>query len=305
MCKFLYKLLAFIISFSHAVTLYGQTALYRAYEKLSESELDDSKWLFAGRAVFEGLDAELSIDGEVYWEKINQSGEFFRIKNDSIYWKGFNNGRRLGCLTANPVLIYSSSSANSSPIRYEVKGTLDATFEIMQTGTIEWKDVARGAVVFSQGDTIKDVRLSRMVRTVEMEDEEGLMTDTIVSYRWFSPNSELPIAIQTDEYLYVADENYIAEILDKNVEKSDQDRINDTLGNAEIELDGSSVTIKLPETLSIEAYIMDMAGNIYVSVSGTDESFSLSTEGLLPNTYVITIIAVDVPDCVRKILLTI
>ena len=121
MRKFLYKLLAIIILFSHAVTLHGQTALYRAYEKLSESELDDSKWLFAGRAVYEGLDAELSIDGEVYWEKINQSGEFFRIKNDSIYWKGFNNGRRLGCLTANPVLIYSSSSANSSPIRYAEK----------------------------------------------------------------------------------------------------------------------------------------------------------------------------------------
>ena len=185
-----------------------------------------------------------------------------------------------------------------------MKGTLDATFEIMQTGTIEWKDVARGAVVFSQGDTIKDVRLSRMVRTVEMEDEEGLMTDTIVSYRWFSPNSELPIAIQTDEYLYVAGENYIAEILDKNVEKSDQDRINDTLGNAEIELDGSSVTIKLPGTLSIEAYIMDMAGNIYVSVSGTGDTFSLSTEGLSPNTYVITIIAVEAPECMRKILLT-
>lgn len=293
-----FAMLAFIVP-GRYLCAYGLDEV--RYNGFKGVNVDASTWLFCGLEEVDAKDVRAGFDSSVYRESVGDVTDFFKIRNDSIVWSGYNVGRRLGIVAECPASVCAGSENNSSFTEYVATGILDGAFEIVENGTFEYKILKSGNVIIAPSDTLKNVVLSQTVQQKIYPATDSIPADTvsIETYRWNLPNSVVPIAIQRDGVLYVTSNTDIAmeDDFDNDV---DAEHLKAILSSANIEVGDGQVCISLTESMSVNVYIMDGAGNIYSSTESEASTFSLDISGLTHNVYILSIVSRDYPEVVHK-----
>lgn len=284
-----------------------------AYRGLDGNEISSDFWQLAGRAGIDGCSGKIYFDGELYSETLGQRSDYFVTEGDSLAWTGYSEGRSLGILLDSPLRLRPLRVDNSgvsgpegdTPKRYTARGRLNVDALFGASGQAGFSVVRDGRAMAAAGDT-----LDRIVLTVQTDDytvrsestSESDTTDRTV-YRWFVSGSEIPVAVQSEGILYLN-----ASVTDEAQEednggRDEAERVKSLIDRAVIDRNGTTVTVTLPEELSLHIYVMDLPGNIYASTEGVADSYTLDISGLQHNTYFISIVSAE-SEYTRRILLT-
>lgn len=286
---------------------------WNAYRGLDGNEISSDFWQLAGRAEIDGCSGQIYYDGELYSETLGQRSDYFVTEGDSLAWTGYSEGRSLGILLDSPLRLRPLRVDNSgvsgpegdTPKRYTARGRLNVDALLGASGQAGFSVVRDGRAMAAAGDT-----LDRIVLTVQTDDytvrsestSESDTTDRTV-YRWFVSGSEIPVAVQSEGILYLN-----ASVTDEAQEednggRDEAERVKSLIDRAVIDRNGTTVTVTLPEELSLHIYVMDLPGNIYASTEGVADSYTLDISGLQHNTYFISIVSAE-SEYTRRILLT-
>lgn len=273
--------------------------VYHSVQGLSSQELDASVWILGGRSDIEGKTAKVEFDGRIYRETVDDVTDFFTSRNDSVFWTGYNVGRRIGFVADNPILMDAGRSD------YSATGKLDGAFPLTESGYFEIQQPRLGNALVSASDTIKNVRLLKTIQTRIFPETDSIPADTVIieTLRWHLPNAALPFAIQRDGVLYVAsDANNENDNIDNGNDTDAAEHVKAIISSASVEVNDSQVNVRLPEPLPVSVYVMDRIGNIYASVTGEDSVFTLDVSGLPHNVYIIDIVSQEFPEVSYKLI---
>lgn len=259
-------------------------------------ELDGDVWVMCGRAGIDGKGAEVKRVGEIYRERVAGRCDYFLMRQDSLFWSGYSIGRRVGLLADKPVFVADLRSDDTFNCNYTASGRIDVSNSISESGSMEWRTVARGMAIVAPGDTVDNVTLTRHIVKSSASDSIREV------YRWYASGSAEPLAIQNGGILYF--DNYGSEFDDDDSSVSEFERIRGIIDAAELKREGGIVTLTCAGELSLSIYIMDEAGNIYRSTKGFVSEFSLDISGLAARNYIVSIVAEPGAWYTRKIYLS-
>ncbi len=299
-----------------AETAAAQTAeqiKFVAFQGLDENELQSGVWQLCGRPEISSLSGTAYYDGRLYSENIGRRSDYYVNTDDSLAWTGYSEGRSLGMLIDTPFALRplkigldATNSKAENIKQYLASGALDVGTKLSENGTSSFAGVRRGNVIITPGDTLSDVILTRHTDNYIIQSDLTAEADTAsrVVYRWFAKGSAIPLAIQYEDILYasVSDCGEL-ESEDKN-SPEEVDRIRTVIDKATIIREGNTLTVALPEELSLHIYIMDIPGNLYGSASGVADRYMLDITDLLHNSYIVSIVS-DECGYTRRILLTV
>lgn len=272
------------------------------YRGLGTDELDCNVWHFSGREGIDGENARMRVTSRSCSETLAFRTDHYVFSNDSVLWTGYNVGRRIGVLVDKPCLVYSQAHFPSDGVSsiYNGVGRIDVSSIIEERGRVSVHFMGRGKAVISDGDTIANAVLMRQECRWMNDSTTGDEHERIV-YRWYAPGSVVPFAIQENGNLYV---DTATKVVDASENDVNQDVIRNTIDNAVVVVDGDGVTISLDFRLNLSVYVMDTAGNVYLSTGGNAKEFALNTSGLSPRQYLIVLSSDYEDKYVRKVLFT-
>ena len=271
---------------------------------LDASELNESKWLLAGRAELTQEPAVIINFGSAIFESLPDRNDYFVIYNDSLVWTGYSVDINLGFLAEPPLTLSDSrfSLSSRSPLPYLCRGKLDVNTHIRELGDYEFIVIRDGMAIVSPTDTLHNICLTRQIfnhRTI-IGDSVNVDMPDIETFRWYKSGELTPIAVQRNGKLFF-NESIVESALKTGVdEKSSVEHIKEIIDNVEIVQQPNSITILLPESINLTAFLMDEAGNIYGVTSGVDHTFSINLNGLPSNRYILSLVAEPEALYVRK-----
>lgn len=295
---------AIIISYLRAAS--AEAREMKGYVGLDQGELGKNEWVLCGRAELDGRCADVSISDSAYIERLPDREDFFIIRKDRLLWTGYHIGRRLGVLADNPVYVFGSKdfTVDSTSVAFHSIGRLDVNSVIEEQGNLKWNVEGYGRLLISPSDTLRNVILTRQVVQSRMIIADSVAElEQRVIYRWYDTHSIEPVAIQCNDELFVdvdLVECLSADECDGGNENPE--RIQRIIDSATVEYDDAKVVVRTEEPINLNVYIMDVAGNIYVSASGLSDRFELLTTDLPLNQYIISIVSDSNPLYTRKIL---
>lgn len=321
---------------------YGAGRLDLPVEKtpFDDKALAGALWDASARStVDEGLrwHVQIAPDGFVT-EYIDASAEHYLMRGDSMIFRGYTRGHKLGALvddTCATALRFPLVVADSVTTVYSLRGDLEGVERFRERGMLRAGALRRGRFVFAPGDTLDAVmvRENRSYTTFVAPDSVGHpSSDEFV--RWYAVGCEIPFAVQLmrrddrTPRLFVGDWNEASELAaeaaegrgmrqgnyggyyddgaDGNPGTADEAARRGVLEGASIVHGTGELTVTLGQLPGIEAevYIVDVPGNIYGrSVKALDApstAFTVPTSSLSAGRYMIVIIVGGEPQLIEK-----
>ena len=264
------------------------------FSGLDDEALNSNVWDMSGRTLLQAnMGKQTFAEDGRYVETLGYRSDCFFISGDSMFWTGYNVGRRLGMLIDNPVLLcFNALSDPEKAVDYNAKGQLDVSSSLRARGVTISKNLGQGLSIPSPGDTIRNVVLTLQTDFLITTSETTLESDTLYRkvYRWYCADSKIPFAIQEEDRLYLPSSELLEQIK-PSISATDVNNNDVTIiDNAVIHIEGSSVYVNLTDEIALNIYVMDVSGNIYRATEGTERSYSIDVSGLPHGSYVVSLV---------------
>ena len=315
-----------------------------AVAPLNGDILENAEWDFSHcRLVDDGARTSVRVYGDSLMSEIFDGRRFWYALGDSVYFMG-EEDRLTSIILEKPAFITSTPllfGFNNPGVGFEAKGLGGGRqFGVCERGSVEFISSTRpGVLILAPGDTINEVLMSRERRFVTANfpsDSASMYFHMIIEiHRWFDiygTASLLPIAVQRSVYAgstISANQKPVfslAYLPDTGNDTKERKRINDNnrtidssiekfedaLNEAEIILDGRSITVyvSIPEPeININFDIVDASGYLYLHKSaissGTAEKITLDCSGLRSGEYIAVVGIEEIPVAPNKKLIII
>lgn len=273
---------------------------FRAFD---EQEISGKFWSFCGREEIPSLKGSVDVSGNVCSETFSGRTDFFVSSADLVFWTGYNVGRYKGVIIDKPVPVayLPGFSAPGHAVPYTGSGRENVATEFSEAGTYCINVLAVGCASIVPGDTIRDVVLTRQTVTSRFSASDSVPSEpeTRTIFRWHVKGSLLPIAVQTDEGLFI-DRSAPEYEQDKDIVSSSVSEVRQVIDAATINVENGILTVLLDAGVKIDIYIMDVAGNIYRHTSGDEVSYSIDVSELPHGQYIVSVIALTGNYYTRK-----
>lgn len=291
------------------LSAYGFARDYSCYEPLDEGEIGSRFWRFCGRSEKTSPRGVVELSDVTYTETLGRRTDHFVLKGDSLLWTGYNAGRYLGFVADKAGFVTSEPGLSSldNAFDYSGKGHQNVTMEFTEEGTFKLQTVGLGCASLVPGDTLRNVILTRQTVTSRFSVEDTLKyaPETATVYRWYAAGSLLPIAIQSDDILYI---DYTAGADNPRGDESEtkiRERIRKIVDSVQLLTGNGNLTVLMESAINVNIYIMDTPGNIYRHVSGCEDRFSIDISGLPHGRFIVSIVAGPEAFYTRKTILNI
>lgn len=217
----------------------------------------------------------------VYYEELDGRCRAYFVRNDTVFYRGYNIGRHERMLVDGllPVAHLSSCAGAVSGGGFTAAGLL-YDIATAESGFCRGGVLADGMLVF-HGDTIRGVRLVREdleVRKCVGGDSTGVVERGSV-FRWIRRGEVLPLAVQTvrsgeegdglvSSRLYATDFTEIGPLTPEEgtIVPGEHMRV---ISGAGVSVGADEIEVSFPAPASaffIDIHLLDLAGNLYRSV---------------------------------------
>ncbi|MDE6157621.1 MAG: hypothetical protein K2F78_05690 [Muribaculaceae bacterium] len=247
-------------------------------------------------------------------ESVEGRTELYLLRNDSVYWRGFNQGRKIGGLLDSTVLYATLplTETDTRIVSYNASANLSGRHYFNQTGKYTSEYIGAGTFIATSCDSIPAILIrEKRCSTRFYAGNDSIKTDSlhVVFYRWYEKSSLIPFALQVtsedgSSRLFTADDFQLDKAsVDAYPDKEMRQAI---LDSSAISIGAGSVNVILNGVTGVDAevFLVDIPGNIYGKTHKALEFgqniFSISTTGLASGNYMIIIIVDGEPPLTKK-----
>lgn len=279
------------------------------YEPFTIEVLESGVWDLTRTSVIDSrsqASAKIGVS-DIYSETVSEHSFHYILRNDTLFYRGYNVGRSVSAKVDGFVSIYSfpllSSSTSST---YSGGGQASLTYDFDELGTIDCS-ISKGLFIAGVCDTISSYLVHERHRGIVLRNGNDSIPFAHEIYRWYAAGSRLPFAVQTgidrgSTQLFFCTE----QIWSDDAHHNDVDKRDAVLRDAIVTVGADAVNISLRNTtgLTIETYIVDISGNIfgYTSMAYNDDAaeIGISTIGLRQGQYMVVIGIDGTPTLTEK-----